>query len=513
MPANKRGVAKGPRMIKEILRLRSQGLSERKIAKALGCSRNTVKKYLSQELDGQTETGSGYQAPWSDEVDWPQVQEAVNRGRTLQEIWEGQVFSGVDSPPYVSFWREYRRRFPKFPLDYHKHHPPGERCEIDYKGDAPGLGYTDRATGEFIQCKLFGSICCFSQLFFPYATCTERQPDFIEGIRASYEYFGGVPLTTAFDNAKAAVTRTHRYDPDVHKELDHFFEHYGTAPMPTRPRKPKDKNLIENALGVFWRWARVRVQERSFFSLGELNEYLVTLADQFNHRVQRKYGTSRRYRFEQGDKPKLLALPSKPYNFGEWRTAKLHPDCHVQVEKNFYSAPFTLRGQSLEVRLTSQFVEIYSGLELVAKHLRLIGRVAGQYSTKDNHLPPNQQAMKEATPQAILSQAAEVGPATEAVVGHLFDSGRHPLMYLRRCQGILRLQKRYSKPGLERACCQIESIGVALPRLRDIEDIIKSNLDPKSASVTPIRRGPNPFLRGQNSWSDNNDKEENRDGI
>jgi hypothetical protein len=65
----------------------------------------------------------------------------------------------------------------------------------------------------------------------------------------------------------------------------------------------------------------------------------------------------------------------------------------------------------------------------------------------------------------------------------------------------LRLQKRYSRPALEQACEKIQDLGSLTPRLHDIEAVIKTNINPQSATVYPINRGKNRFLRGQQSWS------------
>jgi hypothetical protein len=493
-------------MIHEIQRLKGLGLSKRRIAKALGCSRNTVDKYLDPDLgDGLSEhsiAGPEYRAPWSERIDWPSVHNATLKGDPLSAVWEEQVLTNPATAtiPYVSFWREYRRCFPQVPLDLHKIHPPAERCEIDYKGDAPGLGYIDRRTGEFVPCRLFGAVLCFSQLFFPRATLSEKQSDLLDSIAEAYSYFGGVPLTSAVDNARAAVSRAHRYDPDIHREFAHFCNHFGTAPLAMRPGKPKDKNLIENALGVFWRWARRHLRGKKFFSLGELNSFLIGLADAFNSRMQRKYGVSRRQKFGDGERSKLLPLPEIAYCFGEWKTAKVHPDCHIQIGKNFYSVPYVLRGKETEVRLTSALVEAYFELECVARHIRAHTNAVGQYFTKTAHLPEAHKAMQEATPQHAIEDAAQVGEATEAVVRSLIENARHPLMYLRRVQGILRLAKRYSQADLEHACRVMVEVGTALPRLSDIEALIKVSIDPKSAPVIPIQRLPNPYLRGQDSW-------------
>jgi hypothetical protein len=403
--------------------------------------------------------------------------------------------------PYVTFWREFKRRYPEVPLEMHKIHPPGERSEADYKGDAPGLGFVDK-DGKFVQCKLFGSVLAFSQLFFSRATETEKQIDFLPALAKSYEYFGGVSHTTAVDNAKPQVVRAHRYDPDLNPEFAHFCEHYDTAPLAMRPGKPKDKNVIENALGVFWRWARRRVRARTFFSLGELNAFLLDLVDDFNNRVQRKYGISRRQKFENGEREKLLKLPTGTYTPGSWKKAKLHPDCHIQVGHNFYSAPYNLRGRELEVRITPQFIEVFHNLERVAMHMKASSNSMGRYLTKDSHLPPAHIALKEANVKSIIEDGDLVGSATGHVIRTLIEQACHPLMYLRRAQGILRLKKRYSEGVLDKACAVVVSIGIEFPKLKDIEDIVKNSktLAAYENVVPIINRGKNENLRGQSSW-------------
>ena len=250
-------------MKKEILRLHGKGIGKKTIARVLKVSKNTVKKYVDEADMGVdvAKAEKKYAAPWSPKVEWKTVKDETDRGTPISEFWEEHIEVSTDaelkSVQYVAFWREFRRRYPEVPLEFHKIHPPGERSEADYKGDAPGLGYVDR-NGQYIPCRLFGSILAFSQLLFVRATETEKQVDFLPALARGYEYFGGVSHTTAVDNAKPQVIRAHRYDPDLNPEFSHFCEYYDTAPLAMRPYKPKDKNLIENALGVFWRWARRR---------------------------------------------------------------------------------------------------------------------------------------------------------------------------------------------------------------------------------------------------------------
>jgi len=98
-------------MISEIIRLREAGLSIRAIARALNCSRNTVAKYLEASTEASETTASSYRAPWSNQIDWDQVRKLAQvEGEPLSDVWERLAKNGSVAVPYVSFWREFKRR-------------------------------------------------------------------------------------------------------------------------------------------------------------------------------------------------------------------------------------------------------------------------------------------------------------------------------------------------------------------------------------------------------------------
>jgi hypothetical protein len=508
------GHRKGPRMIQEILKLRKLGLGKQKIADSLGISKNTVKAYLKAEQSENARSTSQqlptapYQAPWSAQVDWAEIKAGVDHGDPLSVLQEEHIEkfgkeSSLFTVPYVSFWREFKRRYPYLPLEFHKTHPPGERCEIDFKGSRPGFGYWDTHVGKFIQCEFFGSILCFSQLFYAEATLSQKKAELFKAIHNSFVYFEGVPKLITPDNMKGSVTKADWYDPDLNPDFSNFCEYYGTAAVPARPRRPTDKNLIEGALGIFWRWIRRKFRQKKFYSLSELNAFLRERLEIFNHRIQRKYGLSRRQKFETSERTQLLSLPESPYEICEWSKAKLHWDCHIQVGKYFYSGPYALRSLELDVRITSGYIEIFHQLERVAIHPRFNNQPFGKYATQDQHLPEAHKAIMEFIPQKIIQEAKKIGPHTEDMVSRLILQARHPLMYLRRCQGIIRLNRRYSIQEMEIASEQINRLGETFPKLRDWEALIKSQ-NARSAeilAIKPIQRGPNPNLRGQAHWT------------
>jgi len=490
-------------MIHEIKRLSGLNLSQRKIAAALGVSRNTVKKYLALGAKVSAAAKAPYSAPWASGIDWTRVKSETELGVCLYHYWEEHIdvedaVAGA-AVGYTSFWREFKRRYPSIPLDFHKIHPPGERCEMDYKGETRGLGYIDPATNAFVPCRLFGAILCFSQYLYIRVTADEKQVSMLSSVAKSFEYFGGVPETIAVDNAKAQVTSAHRYDADINPEFFKFANHYNIAPLAMRPGEPKDKNLIENALGVFWRWIGPKVRKKKFRSLGEINEFVLIHLEYFNNRIQRKYGTSRFKKFTNGEKSKLGDLPATGYEGGDWKKSKVHPDSHIQIDFNFYSIPHQHVGKTLDVRVTESSIEAFCALERVAIHHRRGRTQRGCYTTVNAHLPQKHLAIKEQTPQRTLEIAEQIGVATLQVISDLLVSDdHHPFTYLRRCQGIVRLAKRYSNEQLEAACTTVLNVRSKKPKLKDLEGIISYNK--AGGKRQSINRQPNSNLRGQESW-------------
>ncbi len=497
----KQGKKKGARMINNIKKYIELGLSSRQIARAMGVSRNTVKKYVKDSPGGPNSRSKGshgpYQAPWSSKVNWTDVRLKQSLGTQLAHYWERHIQSEIDGVSYLSFWREFRRRHPSIKLDMHQTFTPGERSEFDYKGKDSCFGYTDAKTGEFIPCRLFGMILPSSQFFFPCATLTEQREDVFSSIASGFEFFGGVTGTIAFDNAKVQVTRADTYDPDINSEFHLLCDHYNVAPLAMRPSRPKDKSLIENTLGVFWRWSWPQIRERQMYSLADINAELKHLAAIFNDRIQKKYGLSRRQKFESFEKSKLNPLPERRYESGFWKHSKVHPDCHIQYNYNFYSVPYKHRGKKLDIRISQQCLEVYSELERVAIHHIPQGS-RGRYFTTKSHLPKSHRAILEQTPQNVLKEASSLGESIHKVAERLIKEPRHPLMYLRRVQGILNLRKRYSTASLEQACSFFVDAALSDIRVRGVEKVISAKSHRKEEPR--VCRQPNENLRGSEHW-------------
>ncbi len=164
-------------------------------------------------------------------------------------------------------------------------------------------------------------------------------------------FIGGVPRQIVSDNLRAGITGACFYEPRANRTYADMASHYGTAIIPARPYKPRDKAKV--GVQVVQRWILARLRNRRFFSLGELNQAIRELVDQLNDRPMRGWGTTRRALFEQVDRPALQPLPATPYEYADWKRWRVNLDYHIEIDKHFYSVPFRLLREEVEVRLTA----------------------------------------------------------------------------------------------------------------------------------------------------------------
>ncbi len=228
----------------------------------------------------------------------------------------------------------------------------------------------DGATGEVRRAEIFVAVLGASSYTFAQATWTQSLPDWIAAHVAMLAFIGGVPRQIVSDNLRAGITRACFYEPLVNRTYADMASHYGTAVIPARPYKPRDKAKVEVGVQVVQRWILARLRNRRFFSLAELNQAIRELVDQLNDRPMRGWGTTRRALYEQVDRPALLPLPPTPYEYADWKRCRVNLDYHVEIDKHFYSVPFRLLREEVEARITAKTVEIFHRGKLVATHLR-----------------------------------------------------------------------------------------------------------------------------------------------
>lgn len=494
------------RKIKEVLRLKHHcGLSRRQIAHSCQISRSTAGDYLyraekagigwplpegltDQELEQKlfpsqpTEAVSSRSLPDFDYI-YRELKAHKKLNLTLDLLWREYKEQHPDGYQYSQFCDLYRRFRDKLDYCMRQDHRGGEKLFVDY---AEGLPLVNPKTGEPIPTQLFVAVWGASNYTYAEASLTQQLPDWIGSHVRAFSYFGCLPKAVVPDCLKGAVSRACRYEPELNPTYAEMASHYGICVLPARPVHPRDKAKVETGVLIAKRWILAALRHRTFYSLAELNGAIQKLLEHLNTRPLRKLKKSRQELFELFDRPQAQALPQRPYEYAEWRVATVNIDYHIEVERHYYSVPFRLLREKLDIRLTAATVEAFLKGERVAAHIRSF--VPYGHTTLKEHMPPSHQKYLEWTPSRMVSWAKKIGPQTAELVQTIIQSRTYPEQAYRSCLGILRLEKHYSKERLEAASRRALKFGSL--SLHSLRNILSSGLDrleqnePSESSLT-----------------------------
>ena len=500
------------RRIRDVLRLKyGQGLSERQIAASLALSKTSVGTYLRRSRraglrwplpDGLDDDGlelllfpSAPTVPDPDRPvpDWAHIDRELRRpGVTRMLLWEEYRSSYPEGFAYTWFCTHYDAWKGRVRPTMRQTHVGGEKIFVDFAGDT--IDIIDSESGEVRPMKLFVAAMGASNYTYAEAVATEGLEDWIGAHVRMFAFLDGVPKAVVPDNLKAAVLKADRYDPGLNRTYAEMAEHYGTAILPARPRKPRDKAKVEVAVQVAQRWILARLRNRRFFSLAELNAEIRQLRDELNMRVMRGYAASRADLFATLDRPHLQPLPGTPYAFARWKRARVAPDYHVEMDSSWYSVPFGLIREEVDIRVCGEIVEIFHKGHRVASHLRCPGRRS--HVTLPDHMPSAHRRHAEWTPGRMLAQAAKLGPSVTAFCEAVMADRPHPEQGFRTCLGVLALAKVYDATRLDAACRR--GLAIRARSVASIRSILKNGLDRAFIEDRPEDRPLNHAnIRGQ----------------
>ena len=482
----------------EIRRRLAEGRGLREIARALGCSRDTVREVRDGARLSPAAPKTVLDPLWMSQLEWPAIIHELGLGHPLKFIWEEKAQSLTT---YSNFWKQFYRKFPQYRSASvtAREFEPGERVEVDYAGDP--IEWVNFKSGEIRKAWVFVSALGFSQLLFAWAAEDMKSRNWLGSHRRMFAYYGGVVHVTVPDCLKQGVLKCHLYDPDLNPGYAQLATHFGTAVVAARPSHPKDKAIVEGLVKILMRYFRFRHRRACFTSIAEINRALAECVERINARRHSRFGVSRRERFETVEKAALKPLPLDEFDGGEWKEATLHPDCYVSVDGDYYSAPHIHRHKSLRIKLTENQVEIFLRLERLAIHPRSRHR-NGQRIKIDAHFPPASQAYYEATPQKLLSQSRFIHPELSRLFVELFNTD--VFGNLRRCQGLVRrCTKEINEAGREVACARIVAAITSMRRYNKIRVPYFEALltQARKRAVQPeagreiVRRPGNPMIR------------------
>ncbi len=479
------------RKLREVLRLRLHAdLSMRQIRDSLKLSLGAIQKVTRkaeelkldwkaiEQLDDQqlanqfypesdTRSSNQFQLP-----DWVDVyQELKRKGVTKLLLWEeytqqypNRCYSYSQYCTLYQDWLKKQRR------SMRQTHKAGEKLFVDYAGQTVPI--VSHKTGEIRIAQIFVAVLGASNYTFCEATWSQKLPDWINSHVRAFNFIGGVPAMVVPDNLKSAVTKACRYDPEVNLSYQQLAAYYGTALVPARPLKPKDKAKAEVGVQIIERWILARLRHHTFFSLTELNQCIKALLEEVNNKPFKQLKGTRQQWFESIDKPALLPLPKQVYQYTDIKTVKVNIDYHIQYDDHFYSVPHHLVGEKLELHAKNYVIELYFHNQRITSHAR---KYTAGMTTVSEHMPVKHEKHQQWTPGRLMNWAKDIGDEVLLWVKTVLNQRQHPEQAYRVCLGLLNLSRSYPDERLNKACAIANKN--SLYRLQHIKDILKSNQD------------------------------------
>lgn len=455
--------------LKQILRLISQSYKLKAIVRQTGVSRNTIKSYMrilqSKEISIEDALKLGD----------PQLDHLLRSPSKYEEQRHQDFLSRLEylndegSKPHVTkqlLWEEYKLEYPQgyqYSRFCHylqlydrsqkavliREHLPGEKFFLDFTGDK--LFYTD-PSGFKVECEIFVATMGYSNFIAVDAVHSQKLPDVIHATVSSIEQIGGSAKVLVPDNLKSAVTKADRYEPVINPLFLDLANHYNMVVLPARPRKPRDKAKVEVSVRIVYQRLFAPLRKISFGSLQEIKKALQDLAAQLNNRTMKQYGCSRNVLLERDERPLLMPLPSQPYELKTHFLLTVQQNCHVYVsgQKKYYSVPYRLIGQKVQVIFTATLINIYHQGHCVATHP---SDTTGKYITQEQHLPSHHQiVLKGMNAELLRQRAAALGEPVLQVIEIVLKNSRHVEQAYKTCQGILSLAGKTTTQILIESC-------------------------------------------------------------
>jgi transposase len=501
--------------LKQILQLKNDGIAIREMARRIGISRNSVRKYLAllnsadENSTSRELADKAYQNDLLDHDAQRQQQlvqhfsssgsELSRTGVTRQLLWQEYIILHPDGYSYSRYCYHLNQYLKKSDVSMHLEYQAGDMIMVDFAGKKQY--YVDISTGERIECQVFVAILPYSGLIFCKAVHSQQTADFTSCINAMLKYYAGVPATILCDNLKTAVIRPSRYEPVFTDMCYQLSEHYGTTFSATRPYSPRDKAMVEQAVRIVYTHVYATLRDQEFTSLQALNEAMGQQLYLLNNKPYKKTAYSRWYFYDEQEHGLLRPLPSEPFWPKKVVILTVQRNYHVQLTEDhlYYSVPYQHVGKKVKVLYDARVVEVYLDTARIALHMRKPHCKA--YTTLAEHMPPHHQRMQQIkgwNKEDLLAQAARIGTAALQAATLMLENSIYIEQNYKACFGMLMLQKKYGAQRLEAACSR--ALQGSRVNYTMIKNILERNLDKQLSLTDEHIIPPHDNIRGKDHY-------------
>lgn len=478
---------------REIIRLKNLKFSNVAIANSLCCSRNTVSEVLKLAESHSLEWPIPETLTNKDIEQLFYPGRGTNEGRRLPDY--EYIYNELAKPGVTLslLWAEYCAKceaehtipyqHTQFNEKYHAYaaskkatlrikRKPGETMEVDWIGDT--LKVYDSANCCEIPAYIFVAVLPCSLYGYAEAFPDMKSNHWIEAHVHAYSFFGGVTRILVPDNLKTGVIKNTRTELILNRSYHEMAEHYGTAIIPARPVKPKDKPNAEGTVKVLETWILAALRNRKFFTFQELNKAIHKKLEEFNAKPFQKKKGSRLSAFLEEERDFLMPLPASPYETAVWSTATIQPDYLITVGNCKYSVPYEFIGKKVDIRAAENSIEVFYHGDRIASHVRKMYAPEPIYLPE--HMPENHRKFLEYNTESFLDWGKSMGHSTHLVIKHFLFMHKVEQQGYKSCASLMKLADRYGTDRLENACAKALSY-TPNPSLKNISTILKNGQD------------------------------------
>jgi len=354
--------------VREIFTLRRLGWGTKRIARELGLARNTVRDWLRSGAD-RTCAVPAKGALLAEHLTWilERFRAGVRNGDVIRQelLAKGVVASLRTVNRALGPLRREMVMAERATIRFET--PPGRQMQVDF-----GEKWLEL---ECIQQKryVFVATLGFSRRTFAMVFGSMRQRDWIMGMEGAFRHFGGVPQEILSDNAKPLVLRQQGGRAVFHPEFAAFCSHWGVLPRACQPYRARTKGKVENGVGYVKGNA---LGSESFRDDAHLDEHLVA----WMHEIadQRVHGTTHERpidRFTRSEQAALTPVGAHPSYLRQRRLLrKVAVDARVEVDTNRYSVPGQFLGETVEVVIEADRLQVHWRDRVIAEHEVAAGR-------------------------------------------------------------------------------------------------------------------------------------------
>lgn len=360
-----------PDEVSAMLALKARGWGSKRISAELGCSRNTVRRWLAEggwrapELGLRPKALDGLEGWLAERF----RRHAGNADVVRQELVaeKGISVSLRTVERAVAPLRQELRAEARATVRFETR--PGQQLQIDFGERRVEIG------GATVKVFFFVATLGYSRRLHVRAFTGERQEHWFEGLEGAFRRFGGVPEEVLLDNARALIVH---HDPAarevvLHPRLHAFARHWGFQVRACAPYRARTKGKDERGVGYVKRNA---IAGRRFESFGALEAHLDRwVREVADVRVHGTTGEPPRLRFDRDEGGRLKPIDGvPPFQTSRELIRRVSSDCAVEVDGNAYSVPWRLIGERVSVLVAGADLRVSHAGQEVARHAIRSGR-------------------------------------------------------------------------------------------------------------------------------------------